>query len=375
MLISVALLLVSGAFASVIQGGCLTCGLSTEAFSQIDCAASVSFLQSSMHMEAKSGNAGPYERMSATGGSSSSSLLQGSVELRAFQTQGSSGLLTDGAMTQPRIQQRQGNDEPLLFLAVYTGRGYSDQRVDVRRSWLKHSSLASGTAKSYFFVGEADPADPSADNVTSQLAKEMEMHKDIIELPVIDNYKNLNLKTSALLDWFSRERPARFLAKVDDDTFPHLNLLLPRLHDLTSENVYMGLLFKCAPVSRTGRWAEKSEYTGSMYPWYMQGPAYFLDLSLVEKIVAMQNRTFVTNEDAMVGLWISQLNLTGVPVEYVPLASSQEGCTPEDYLSQNLPLGAMPAMWERGSCCGPHPWNYYRSWHASTGILDRCQGS
>jgi len=247
-----------------------------------------------------------------------------------------------------KIEKAPDVNQPLLFLAVVTARSYTERRKDVRSSWWQHPSFNDGSAKASFFIGEADPADMSADVVSTALAMEKQAYNDIVDLPIKDTYDNLSRKTGAIFDWFAREKPARFLAKIDDDTFPHFNVLLPSLRTMKSEDVYMGLLFNKGEVQRTGKWAEKV-YDRDMFPWYMNGAGYILDSSLVSKIVEMQDRVFLTNEDAGVGLWVS---LLGIPEDhYIPVESTEYGCKRQDVFSQNLKIGAMHCMWQSSGCC------------------------
>jgi len=279
-----------------------------------------------------------------------------------------------------KVLLKQGPDKPLLFLAVMTARGNSDRRKDVQNSWWRHPSLSSGTVKSSFFVGEAEAASGEGDGSSSSssrsssldgadelvLAKEMAANGNFVKLPVPDTYTHLSRKTGAILDWFAREKPARFLVKVDDDTFPHLDRLLPMLHNEKSEDIYMGLLHLCTPVKRSGRWPE-AVYKGDIYPEYMNGPAYILSSSLVDKIVSMEDREFLSNEDAGVGVWIDKLTQAGLPVDYLTVEATVDGCTPTDVLTMGTQLGQMPYMWNHSSCFpGQGAHNF------PTGISDSC---
>ena len=82
----------------------------------------------------------------------------------------------------------------------------------IRQTWLRHLNIPHGFA---FILGM--PA-----NMTQQrkIKKESARYKDIIQVDMIDNFRNLTVKDVALFNWVKDNCPSvPFILKCDDDVF------------------------------------------------------------------------------------------------------------------------------------------------------------
>jgi len=247
---------------------------------------------------------------------------------------------------------------PLLFLAINTGPQYGNRRADIRASWLQHPALAPGGPVVFRFVVGV------VGNVSVAKALEAEVSRfrcQFLRLPVRDCYENLTNKTFDLLSWFAEQRPARFLMKVDDDSYPHFDELVSLVETQKQRFAYMGLVAECAEVLRTGKWAETClEYDSSVYPLYAQGSGYILsvDLAVETARVAASDGRCLSNEDVAMGSWVSIVNKSEeTHVHIVPVPSTLNACSPGDVLSLSMNSSAFHCMWEnwrqeRAVCCG-----------------------
>merc|ERR1719362_1304940 len=84
-------------------------------------------------------------------------------------------------------------------------------------------------------------------------AEVSQFRSQFLRLPIEDGYEKLTNKTFALLSWFAKKRPARFLMKLDDDSFPHLEKLVSLLEGQKQRYAYMGLFTECAYVRHKGK--------------------------------------------------------------------------------------------------------------------------
>lgn len=237
-----------------------------------------------------------------------------------------------------------------LFIGVITAPNKQDRRDEIRQTWLKDPLVSSGVVTVRFFMG--NPGE-SRDAV----AKEMNVHGDIVMLDVEEGYDRLTKKTYSFLTWVMKNREEGFVMKLDDDTWPHLWKLVPKLRELEGQYKFalMGHIFPCAPVLHGTKWAEDPAiYNYEFFPTYAQGSGYILTLPLVREMLAEHQsnqprpRKLLHNEDASVGYWIKMdmLNTPSLKVNYINLYSTLYGCDSRDFLTMNLWSGDMRCMRE-----------------------------
>lgn len=266
-----------------------------------------------------------------------------------------------------REQQSAPQEHPLLFVGIYTAPGEkaAQRRAEIRETYWNDELLKpGGKVKAKFVIGWADV----------NTAEEKELEKEIASRPseflrlnVNEKYENLTSKTMALLRWFAQTMPAKWLLKLDDDTFPHFDVISARLEREKSRYVEMGMMFDCAPVLKETKWAEDPTlWNQTHFPKYMQGSGYFLSADLI-KVLAEERyeynkRLLLHNEDAAIGVWMEMGKVANPSwqVELKPIASTLTGCQPGDLLSMNNQPGYMKCYWgrkmrgEKDVCCyGP----------------------
>lgn len=213
-----------------------------------------------------------------------------------------------------------------------------------------------------FFIGSV-----GLDNKTkSSLEEEAKINGDIIFLPIQDTYANLPNKTMLMFKWLADHNDARMVMKVDDDTFPHMDILLKYVRDesVRSKYIYMGSFLWHHPVLNYGKWKENQGFHSSFYPPFADGPGYLLSGDLVRQIAheyfdnGAGNHIILNNEDANVGLALTQLPARSM-VKYVEVPTTQWGCASGDVLSMQLNEDVMTCMWslkalgksDREICC------------------------
>eukprot|EP00448_Togula_jolla_P018750 CAMPEP_0170591468 /NCGR_PEP_ID=MMETSP0224-20130122/12421_1 /TAXON_ID=285029 /ORGANISM="Togula jolla, Strain CCCM 725" /LENGTH=177 /DNA_ID=CAMNT_0010915337 /DNA_START=55 /DNA_END=584 /DNA_ORIENTATION=+ len=121
----------------------------------------------------------------------------------------------------------QASPEYLLFIGVNTAPGNVLQRVEVRHSWGQSKYIVgpNPVIQYKFAVGWADPNSDDA----KLLEEDNATHGDFLRLPIREGYHNLVNKTIAMLRWFALEGNARYVMKLDVDSFPNFNRIVPLL--------------------------------------------------------------------------------------------------------------------------------------------------
>ncbi|CAM9585602.1 unnamed protein product [Phaeothamnion confervicola] len=137
---------------------------------------------------------------------------------------------------------------------------------------------------------------------------------DTFHVDAPDGWDHLSDKTLGLMS-LAAHFNFRFLAKTDSDTFPCLRRLAAIMENAAppeeQPQIYAGLLTSCGNVVAEGMPQHDKGFaraTGGVlkcHPMYHQGAFYLLGRELVEHLYrSRHNLQLISNEDAMVGLWL-----------------------------------------------------------------------
>ena len=126
---------------------------------------------------------------------------------------------------------------PRVFIGVVSAPHHFDKRKWIRETWVQSldSSIVNATFEYGFFIGSS-----SNDSLIDvQVTEEGKKYDDIIHLlDVIDSYRNLTLKTLALLDWtkhyYDGDR-IDFILKADDDVYVNVYNLAQVVSSISKE--------------------------------------------------------------------------------------------------------------------------------------------
>ncbi|CAN0264331.1 unnamed protein product [Ectocarpus sp. 12 AP-2014] len=235
------------------------------------------------------------------------------------------------AKTRPKVD---------LLLTIFSGTTEADaakrellrQIYDKYEGWVKvggPNSLTEGNnpeprefTVSVVFVVSKESAPP-----------EGELVGDILYVAVPEGYRNIVLKTKAML-CLVRHFDFEFLLKADDDSFVCLTRIASMLHDLDPEikgKVYAGVPTACNQSTNPDFWNGRvmknpdhrwfdSKYVqhtlGGLdcFPAYMQGAFYILAQPLVEHLYrGHEHLECFTNEDVTIGSWLMGVSAMCMP--------------------------------------------------------------
>ncbi|XP_048203939.1 beta-1,3-galactosyltransferase 4 [Perognathus longimembris pacificus] len=236
---------------------------------------------------------------------------------------------------------------PFLLILVCSAPGNVNQRNAIRASWGGLQEARGLRVQTLFLLGEPDPQQGS------DLARESEAKRDILQAAFQDSYRNLTLKTLSGLNWAAKHCPAaRYVLKTDDDVYVNVPELVselilrggpPERRDRglephkkeqqegqdSSEKVpllYLGRVHWRASPSRTpgGRHRVSEEQwpdTWGPFPPYASGTGYVLSASAVQLILKVASGAPpLPLEDVFVGVSARRGGLT--PTHSVKLAGA-----------------------------------------------------
>lgn len=197
---------------------------------------------------------------------------------------------------------------------------------------------------SHVFVMGEDKSFTKAENV--RLMEEVETHQDILIAPAEESPTTVSALTKYCIYWVTENYEFDVLIKTNDDSTLFLSRLVGPapcggwLNDVERDDlVYFG---KKHPVTKVANPANfepnervnsctefEFDYRGLYWPEYMEGGMYGFSRHLAEELVKNDFRTY-TNEDAMVGVWVSGLN-----AKILYLTDDQVLTREDDFLSKN----------------------------------------
>ena len=162
--------------------------------------------------------------------------------------------------------------EVSCFIAVMSATSNTRQRDQLRRSWLRLFNQSAGTWDYSFFTGW--------DGGSNLHYHPGRMLGDVVQLPVPDDYTQLGRKVVRALRWVIDHVEAKFVLKIDEDTWVNAEelsrFLDARFQAPTTSDWYGGWVTQ-SPVFRTGGWGVPVEvYQENEYPPYVSGGGYFL---------------------------------------------------------------------------------------------------
>jgi hypothetical protein len=139
--------------------------------------------------------------------------------------------------------------------------------------------------------------------------RESNLHGDIVELEMIDYYRNLPEKLKLSYKWGVENTEAKWFMKVDDDCFFDVREMNIQYHG----NVMIGNIAHNHKPSREGKWKELT-YDKKYYPPFPLGAgSHVVSRELAMDIVHNKDNLFnYQGEDVSLGIWAQNFNTTVV---------------------------------------------------------------
>jgi hypothetical protein len=145
---------------------------------------------------------------------------------------------------------------------------------------------------------------------TRHLASERKHYPNLIELPMIDTYKNLPRKLKEAYRWCLENTDAKWLLKSDDDQFIRVELTTKMFGDGwgggKGRTIVSAGFVRGANVHRDGKWAEK-KYKHAKWPAFPSGGAHAVSRDLAQYIVDNSESEATEEfqgEDVSLGVWL-----------------------------------------------------------------------
>lgn len=167
-----------------------------------------------------------------------------------------------------------------LFL-ISSAMGNVDRRNAIRDTWGRDVLAFTGNRVA-FLLGAGNDS-----RLQSAVESEASVHGDLIQEAFFDSYRNVTLKSIMMLRWTTRFCPgARFVVKVDDDTYLNAGNFFAAMQSRSEDAIYGKLYQMSQPIrDLTNKWyVTPDEYPDDMYPDYVGGSAYVIGGDVVDSL-------------------------------------------------------------------------------------------
>ena len=170
----------------------------------------------------------------------------------------------------------------------------------MRETWIRTTNVDKLKVERRFIIGTKG----LAPNILKELLNEQTKHSDLLLLDdFADSYSKLTEKLLRTIIWIEDNVDAKFVMKVDDDSFVRLDKLVPSLS--TKEHlgrIYWGFFKGNARIKRAGAWKETKWFLSDHYLPYAVGGGYVISFDLVKFISNNANYLSLYNsEDVSMG--------------------------------------------------------------------------
>eukprot|EP00850_Spirogloea_muscicola_P012374 SM000079S22492 [mRNA] locus=s79:532339:536090:+ [translate_table: standard] len=234
-----------------------------------------------------------------------------------------------------------------MFIGILSSSNHFAERAAVRKTWMQHPLIRNGDVVARFFLA----MHPSK-QVNLEVRKESELYGDLVIVPFIDRYDLVVLKTIEICKYGVKNVSAKYVMKVDDDTFVRVDTVLAEVKGTYLEDgLYMGNINEFHKPLREGKWAvTEEEWPEATYPPYANGPGYIITRDIALFIARMSrgnNLRIFKMEDVSMGMWVGQFGQhTNETLHYVHnWRFCQFGCIEDYFTAHYQSPRQMICMW------------------------------
>ncbi|XP_066564121.1 beta-1,3-galactosyltransferase 2 [Amia ocellicauda] len=221
---------------------------------------------------------------------------------------------------------------PFLVLMIPVAPHERPVRDAIRKTWGQENYVPGVVILRIFALGL--PSGDRAPQIQAELERESQEHHDIIQKDFLDSYRNLTIKTMAILDWLASYCPgASYAMKIDTDMFLNVDYLVNKLLQPSAlypkKNYITGLVLENTAVHRNKDskfYMPKEVFPSDIYPIYVSGVGYVFSIDLASKLLSaswLVEPVFL--EDVYVGICLHELGIR-------PVRPSEQGLFSFDFI-------------------------------------------
>ncbi|XP_032784330.2 beta-1,3-galactosyltransferase 5 isoform X1 [Daphnia magna] len=246
-----------------------------------------------------------------------------------------------------------------VFIAVISATENVLNREKIRKTWKNHVTIVVGKgllsmARFVFVLGMTNDS-----LLQSKIRGESMLHGDILQVDILDFYRNLPSKMAGLLNWVNANCPGvGFLLKADDDICVNVYNLanIVQSYHLSGNLTIFGCSHHVG-ILAFNNWGPMREgqhkitldaWPWSSYPNYINGPVYLLHGSTVLPLLAaIQTTPMIPFEDVyLTGICPEKVGIKTLfssgPTSMLALGSLYSEYEARNYLAWNDWMSSLP---------------------------------
>ncbi|KAK6192508.1 hypothetical protein SNE40_003961 [Patella caerulea] len=188
-------------------------------------------------------------------------------------------------------------------MVVCTSMTNFGEREAIRNTWGAVERDTNSNITVLFLIGSG-----GSEDTQKQVFNESNIYKDIIQESFTDSYRNLSIKSQALLKWISTFcLTAKYALKTDDDMYVNVPNLLSALKKQTLDKFILGHVFvDVHPVQeKTSKWyTPVKDFSEKIYPSFTSGTTYSMSVKAVPELynASLKTKNF----------WLEDVFITGL---------------------------------------------------------------
>ena len=205
---------------------------------------------------------------------------------------------------------------PLLFIGILSGQKNVLRRLAIRETLFQHPLVLNKLIAVKFFLGCSSPTYTSC-------ADEETVYEDIVFiLNHRDAYRQISKKSLAIITYAAKNTEAKFIMKMDDDSFIIPDRLLGSFTCIPKDVSFLwgNIAVNNRPErdSSISWYLTYEEYSWDFFPPFAFGAGYAVDRKIADFILKNENNLpILPLEDVATGLYVEKARSAGLKVVYM----------------------------------------------------------
>ena len=199
----------------------------------------------------------------------------------------------------------------VVFMILSGAEDYQG-RSRLRKSWVSVTFANQDARFRHVFVLGA----ASSTEIQQKIQEEQLHHGDILQKNSPEGYHNIIIKTLEGLEWVLQQcSRARYVMKLDSDSFVNINILTSLISNITMDSVLFGYCRSDDPPMRDPKhrhFLSVKSYSPAVCPPYCYGGGYVLSMNTVAEVLRLApDVPQISVEDVFVGWCLRESRFRG----------------------------------------------------------------
>ena len=138
------------------------------------------------------------------------------------------------------------DDQPVLFIAIFSGQNFDERRNSIRQTWMKECTIDRNVVCRFFTDILDTHAKPIRNDTLLKLKKESKENHDDLVLTETPSGSNFAIRLLESMEWAKENFAFDYFLRIDDDHFLCIDRLLRELPYRPRKGLYWGHLH-CLP--------------------------------------------------------------------------------------------------------------------------------